>query len=43
MLVELHREQGNTLIMITHEPDMATYCERIIHLMDGLVQREERI
>jgi len=43
MLVELHREQGNTLIMITHEPDMATYCERIIHLMDGLVLREERI
>jgi putative ABC transport system ATP-binding protein len=43
MLVELHREQGNTLIMITHEPDMATYCERIIHLKDGLVQQEERI
>ena len=43
MLVELHREQGNTLVMITHEPDMASYCERVIHLMDGLVQREERI
>jgi len=43
MLVALHREQGNTLIMITHEPDMATYCERIIHLKDGLVQSEERI
>ena len=42
-LVELHREQGNTLIMITHEPDMASYCERIIHLKDGLVQSEERI
>ncbi len=43
MLVELHREQNNTLIMITHEPDMAAYCERIIHLKDGLVQREERL
>ena len=43
MLVELHREQGNTLIMITHEPDMASYCERIIHLKDGLVLSEERI
>ncbi len=42
MLVELHKEQGNTLVMITHEPDMAAYCERIIHLKDGLVQREER-
>jgi len=43
ILVELHKEQGNTLIMITHEPDMAAYCERIIHLKDGLVQREERL
>ena len=43
MLVELHREQGNTLIMITHEPDMASYCERIIHLKDGLVLREEKL
>ena len=43
MLVELHREQNNTLIMITHEPDMAAYCERIIHLKDGVVLREERL
>jgi putative ABC transport system ATP-binding protein len=43
MLVELHREQGNTLIMITHEPDMASYCERIIYLKDGLVLREEKL
>jgi putative ABC transport system ATP-binding protein len=43
ILVALHKEQGNTLIMITHEPDMAAYCERIIHLKDGLVQREERL
>lgn len=43
MLVSLHKEQGNTLVMITHEPDMAAYCERIIHLKDGLVLREERL
>jgi len=42
MLVELHKEQGNTLVMITHEPDMAAYCERIIHIKDGVVLREER-
>jgi len=42
ILVELHKEQDNTLIMITHEPDMAAYCERIIYLKDGLVLREER-
>ncbi len=43
ILTELHSEQGNTLVMITHEPEMAQYCERIIHLMDGQVMREERI
>ncbi len=43
MLVDLHREQGNTLVMITHEPDMAAYCERIIYLKDGLVLREEKV
>ena len=43
MLVELHKEQGNTLVMITHEPDMAAYCERVIHLKDGLVLKEARL
>ena len=43
ILVELHKEQANTLIMITHEPDMAAYCERVIHLKDGLVLKEERL
>jgi len=43
MLVELHKEHNNTLVMITHEPDMAAYCERIIHLKDGMVLREERL
>jgi putative ABC transport system ATP-binding protein len=42
ILVELHKEQDNTLVMITHEPDMAAYCERIIYLKDGIVLREER-
>ncbi|MFW6056452.1 MAG: ABC transporter ATP-binding protein [Chloroflexota bacterium] len=43
ILVSLHKEQGNTLIMITHEPDMAAYCQRIIHLKDGQVMRDERL
>ena len=42
-LIDCFEKKGNTLVMITHEPDMATYCERIIHLKDGLVQREERL
>ncbi len=43
ILVSLHKEEGNTLIMITHEPDMAAYCERIIHLKDGQVVQDEKL
>lgn len=42
LLTELHREQGITLVMITHDPDIARRCQRIIRLRDGLVVSEER-
>ena len=40
ILTELHREQGNTLVMITHEAEMARHCKHIIHLKDGEVVGE---
>ncbi len=43
LLTELHREQGITLVMITHDPDVARRCQRIIRLRDGLVVSEERL
>jgi putative ABC transport system ATP-binding protein len=33
---ELHR-QGRTIVLVTHEPDIARYAERTIHLKDGQV------
>ncbi len=36
---ELH-SQGNTIIMVTHEEDIAEYAHRIIRLMDGLVESD---
>ncbi len=42
LLTELHKEQGITLVMITHDPDVAQCCQRIIRLRDGLVVSEER-
>ncbi|MFC1956773.1 ABC transporter ATP-binding protein [Chloroflexota bacterium] len=42
-LIELHREQNNTLVMITHEADIAHYCQRVIHLKDGQVVGEEAL
>jgi putative ABC transport system ATP-binding protein len=41
MLTTLHTEQNITLVMITHDPNIARYCQRIIHLEDGLVVSEE--
>jgi putative ABC transport system ATP-binding protein len=36
---EIHR-QGNTVILVTHEPDIAEHAHRIIRLRDGLVETD---
>jgi putative ABC transport system ATP-binding protein len=40
ILTRLNREQGITVVMVTHEPDMAAYAARAIHFRDGLVVPE---
>jgi len=42
ILTVLHRERGLTLVMVTHDPQVAARAERIVHLLDGRVEREER-
>jgi putative ABC transport system ATP-binding protein len=37
----LHRE-GNTIVLVTHEHDIAEYAHRIINIKDGVVERDER-
>jgi putative ABC transport system ATP-binding protein len=34
--------QGNTIIMVTHDPDIASQAQRIIYIRDGKIEREER-
>jgi len=41
LLTELNRERGITVIMVTHEQDMAAYASRIIRFMDGLVASDQ--
>jgi putative ABC transport system ATP-binding protein len=41
LLTDLNRENGITVIMVTHEPDMAAFARTIIHFKDGLVERVE--
>ena len=43
ILTSLHAEQGITLVMITHDPNIAHHCQRIVHLRDGQVESEEKV
>jgi len=36
-------QQENTIILVTHEADIAAHAHRIIHLRDGKVERDERV
>jgi putative ABC transport system ATP-binding protein len=41
LLAALNRQQGITIVMVTHEPDMAAYAKRIVHFVDGLVESDK--
>jgi len=41
LLLDLNKTNGTTLILVTHDPDVAAIAERIIHIRDGLIEREE--
>jgi putative ABC transport system ATP-binding protein len=38
---ELH-QQGNTIILVTHEHDIAEHAHRVLHILDGRINRDER-
>ena len=42
VLLSLNRDQGITIVMVTHEPDMAAYAARTIRFLDGLVESDQR-
>ena len=42
LMFDLHKRKNTTLILITHDPALASMCDRVIHMKDGLIDREER-
>jgi putative ABC transport system ATP-binding protein len=35
-------DRGNTLLVVTHDPEIAEFADRIIHIRDGKIEREEK-
>jgi putative ABC transport system ATP-binding protein len=42
LLVELNNKLGVTIVMVTHESDIAAYAKRIVHFLDGLIDSDKR-
>ncbi len=41
LLVNLNQRRGITVIMVTHEPDMAVYARRVVRFVDGQVESDQ--
>ncbi|VAW10758.1 ABC-type antimicrobial peptide transport system, ATPase component [hydrothermal vent metagenome] len=42
-LIQKINDQGNTILVVTHEPDIANMCKRIVHLKDGVIVEDEKV
>jgi putative ABC transport system ATP-binding protein len=40
---KMHREQGTTVVVITHEPSVADYCQRKVVLRDGQIISDDKV
>ncbi|WP_305909123.1 ABC transporter ATP-binding protein [Methylomarinum sp. Ch1-1] len=42
LLTTFNRDHGITIVMVTHEADMAAYAKRIVHFRDGLIESDHQ-
>jgi putative ABC transport system ATP-binding protein len=42
LLFELNAERGTTLLVVTHDSEIAARCSRVLHMEDGLIVRDEK-
>jgi putative ABC transport system ATP-binding protein len=40
LLTSLNRDQGITIVMVTHQPDMADYSDRLVRFLDGRIESD---
>jgi len=43
VLLQRNQELGTTLIIITHDPDIAGHCQRVVHIRDGVTQEDKQL
>jgi putative ABC transport system ATP-binding protein len=42
LMQKLNRDEGQTIVMVTHEDDMAAYADRLIWMVDGKVESDQK-
>jgi putative ABC transport system ATP-binding protein len=42
-LIQKINEEGNTILVVTHEPDIAHMCKRIVQLKDGVIIEDKKV
>jgi putative ABC transport system ATP-binding protein len=42
-LIQKINDEGNTILVVTHEEDIANMCKRIVHLRDGVIVEDKKI
>ena len=42
MITEMARQNNQTIVLVTHDPHMASYADRILTLIDGKIVKDEQ-
>ncbi|TKD66649.1 ABC transporter ATP-binding protein [Flavobacterium sp. ASW18X] len=42
-LIQKINDEGNTILVVTHEPDIAEMCKRVVHLKDGVIVEDKKV
>ena len=42
-LIQKINDEGNTILVVTHEKDIAHMCKRIVYLKDGVIVEDKKV